>query len=155
MFRFNFQRGISLLELLLSLVVITAILFAATRYFSITSENLKVTQAEEMINNVANASFQWVQGYPDFSSLISIQTLIDAKLLPDNYSSITINPWRGSITVRGWPYDTSYVQIIMNGVPVASCKNLLRRMQHYISEHSNCQGDFSPIRAFSVVMGSK
>ncbi|QLH41697.1 MAG: hypothetical protein HWD59_02490 [Coxiellaceae bacterium] len=64
------QRGVGLLELMLSLLVILTLIFMATRYFLISRESLRVSQAVDMINTTVNASYKWLEGNPDF--LISV-----------------------------------------------------------------------------------
>ena len=43
-------RGISLLEVMLAIIVITAIALASVRYYSTTRENARITQALAMVN---------------------------------------------------------------------------------------------------------
>ena len=117
-------RGISLLELMLALVIIAMIVFTVTRYYSVTEENLKVTQAVEMINNIVKASYQWVEGQPDFKN-ISIQALIDAGLIPDSYK---VNPWKGAVTIPGSTL-ASVLTINMYDLPRTSCQNLLEKLK--------------------------
>lgn len=126
------RLGISLIELMLSLLVIVFIALATTRYFQVANENLKVTQAEEMINNIVDASYQWLKGNPDFST-ISLTTLQNAGYISTSY---TTNPWKGTVVV-GPGSDVSKVNLQMSGIPVASCQNLAEKMQKY-STDANC-----------------
>lgn len=123
--RHKFQ-GVSLLELMLALVIIAMIVFTVTRYYSVTEENLKVTQAEEMINTITKASYQWGEGQPNYTAL-STQTLITAGLIPDNYK---VNPWKGDTIISGTvPYPSTQPYIRMTNVPLASCQNLLEKLK--------------------------
>lgn len=126
------QQGIGLIELMLTLLVIVFITLAVTRYFQVTNENLKVTQAEEMINNIVDASYQWLRGNPDFST-INLNTLQNSGFLPISYNT---NPWKGTIVI-GPSSDNSKVNVQMSSLPVASCQNLVEKMQKY-SPDANC-----------------
>jgi type II secretory pathway pseudopilin PulG len=119
-------HGISLLELMLALVIIAMIVFTVTRYYSVTEENLKVTQAEEMINNIVKGSYQWGQGQPNYTAL-STQALIDAGFIPDNYK---VNPWKGLTVISGTvPYPSTQPYIRMTDIPVASCWSLYEKIK--------------------------
>ncbi|MGB6977090.1 MAG: type 4 pilus major pilin [Gammaproteobacteria bacterium] len=119
------QKGISLLELMLALVVISALLLLATRYYQQTRENLRVAQAIEMTNNVVNASYKWLEGQPSFSG-ISIPTLISSQFLSKSYDGNS-NPWKGTIAV-GPATDTSYIVVTLTNIPSKSCQNLKEKM---------------------------
>lgn len=133
--------GITLLEVLLSVIVITTLIFAATRYYTTARENAKVMQAVSVINNIANASYTWVEGQPNFEGfgLNGLEILINAKLLPDNYknsddgTSNNANPWKGSIDVSGSgtiaPF-SSTLKIILYNVPKNACKALNQKISN-------------------------
>lgn len=92
------NKGISLLEIMLVIVIISAISLSATRYYLVTREGARVAQAADVIHNIAEASYTWVQAQSGFSG-ISLSVLTDTKLLPDDYSTnpTKINPWHGSL----------------------------------------------------------
>jgi len=98
----SLQRGIGLLELMLSIIVITAIILGATKYYLGAKEEMRITQAIEIINNVAEAAYKWVEQYSDFSGLTGgtgIKPLIDAGLLPQSYGGDKISPWGGKLII--------------------------------------------------------
>jgi len=95
----NSHRGIGLLELMLSIIVITAIILGATKYYLVAREAMKITQAQDIINNVANATYKWVEGASNFHDL-TLQKLIDNGLLPGKYGQSGISPWGGNIELR-------------------------------------------------------
>lgn len=122
-------RGIGLLELLLSLIIIVSLLFMATRYFKTADENLRVSRAESMLNTVVAGSYKWLAGSPDFSGL-TIPKLVHAELLPQNYKDgININPWGGSVYICPGPGTASpNLRVVMTHVPPTSCNSLLEKM---------------------------
>jgi prepilin-type N-terminal cleavage/methylation domain-containing protein len=130
------QQGVSLLELMLALLVISGLLLLATRYYQQTRESLRVTQAIEMINNVVNASYKWLAGQPNFSSSnpsFSIPILVTAQFLPQSYGTTVINtanPWKGSINVVAASTDNNYITISLSNIPPKSCQNLIEKMQN-------------------------
>ena len=98
MYDLNSEKGIGLLELMLSIIVITAIILGATKYYLVAREAMKITQAQDVINNVASATYKWIEGQPNFHDL-TLQKLIDAGLLPGKYGQSGISPWGGSINL--------------------------------------------------------
>lgn len=130
-------RGIGLLELMLSLLIIAALIFLVTRYFTTTSENLKVSQAEEMINTLASASYHFLEGQPNFKT-VSLTQLSQLGLIPATFLSKNANPWQGSVEVKP-SSDDSKVVIILSGVPSTSCTNLIEKLQKQGSD-LHCEG---------------
>ena len=126
------QWGIGLLELMLALVVIAAIILMATRYFKQASEELKVTQATHMLNNIVDASFEWLKGEQSFNvpgfDTNGILVLIDAKLLPETWRDKP-DPWGGIILLTAYGqhtaiYQPQQINIRMTGVPEKACNNI-------------------------------
>lgn len=121
------STGIGLLELMLSLLVIAIIIFTATKYFTLTSENLRVAQAGEMVNNITDASYKWSQGQPDFTN-VSIQALNLSGFLPNDYDK---GPWPGS-TISIAPDSTKQkIVITITGMTATACQNLAEKMVKY------------------------
>lgn len=117
----NKQRGIGLLELMLSLAIIAAIILMATRYFTQASEASKVTQSTEIIATLINASYKWVEGQPNFSD-ISIQKLVDDKILPPDWANKK-DPWGKLLTLK--PHgNNNQIRIIMDGAPLSACNSI-------------------------------
>jgi len=153
------QRGISLLELMLALLVIVAVLFVVSQYFRTARENLRITQAVEMVNAIAKASYTWLEGNPNFNSNLTncsggtssptlICTLVAAGLLPAQYANVaTVNPWQQAVNAYGRGSDPSQLEIVMYiGLP-DSCYNLLYKLQGsvdtiYCDPNSNLIIDF-------------
>lgn len=129
-FRKIYEKGIGLLELMLSLAVIAMLLLMATRYFAQARENLKVTEAVKDINTLVQASFRWAEGNPSFKG-IDIPTLTKAGELSKVWDSKQ-NPWGGSYILSD--KSNEQIQINLGDVPISACNNINDIMtQHNIS----------------------
>ena len=138
------RSGVSLLELMLTLVVIEAIVFVAVRYYTHVRENSKVTQAATQINLVANVSYKWMsmQNQDNFcggaggacTNPISVQKLISAGLLND---ADTRTPWLSTINVSYFPANPAYVNIELNKLPQTACENLKLKLKGKVKEINN------------------
>jgi len=115
---FNSQYGIGLLELMLAIIIITAVILGATKYYLVAKEAMKITQAQDIVNNVANAAYKWVEGKADFADLgTTIQPLVEAKLLPATYIGNKISPWGGSLIITtSDPPDTTHLRMGFTGI---------------------------------------
>lgn len=96
MHNLNLKKGIGLLELMLSIIVITAVILGATKYYLVAREAARITQAQDIINTAAEAAYKWVEGHSDFSG-ITTQVLFDAGLLPHKYLEKNMDPWGGGM----------------------------------------------------------
>lgn len=106
------QRGISLLEVLLSLTIIAIILVMATRYFFLATNNDRINMAREQIGSVVAAIHGWKNQNPQYDSSLSISKLYNDGFLyqssnmvitgsAPNASVKLYNPWGTEITVQG------------------------------------------------------
>ncbi len=109
------QRGISLLELLLSVSIIGVILILATRYFYISSNHQKINHTTSEIASVVVALQNWDPGNADFSALgnTGILQLYKAGLLAESVdlqitlvdgvpsTAILYSAWNRSIMLSG------------------------------------------------------
>lgn len=125
------QTGFNLLEVLLAVFVAAAIIFTVVRYFTIAREGSRIAQASQMIKIVVRASYDWLEGQPNFNTLGTngIQTLVNGNFLPQNFSSTTVNPWRGAIQVQAASGDAQRVQLILTNVPPAACIQLSQQLK--------------------------
>ena len=127
------QRGISLLEILLVLVIGSAIIVAAVRYFVVADRGVKVTHAIDQIKSISKASYQWLNEqkqqnfqYSDGAGTqITMSALTGAGLLSPK--AFAHNPWGGEITIAPGT-NPSYIQITFNNLPADACKNLEQRL---------------------------
>lgn len=100
-----FHKGISLLEVLLSLSIIAIILVMATRYYFVASNNNKINTTVSQIGGLVAAMHSYKGLDADYAN-ISIQTLYDAGQLT-NYPGLSVlgnaatmkNLWGKAITV--------------------------------------------------------
>jgi type II secretory pathway pseudopilin PulG len=124
----NKNRGIGLLELMLSLAIIAAVILMATRYFTQASEASKVTQATQMIHTLIDASFKWVEGEPNFlgkdeKNPISKEQLVTAGLLPNEWLDKK-NPWGNDIDLQPLKDYKNQIEIILYGAPKSACESI-------------------------------
>jgi len=125
-------RGIGLLELILAILVMAALAFSAAQYYRVTRDHMRVTQAENMVRAVADASYKWVGGQYSFAKpkSISMERLADAGLVPKTYQNMDSNPWQGKITVSS-AESGKKVTIGLSRLPIRSCRDLLGRLLKY------------------------
>ncbi len=122
--------GISLLEVLISLGIISVILAIISWYFI--SQNkvyMEVGKASTQIQQLANLSYEWqtAQARADFVG-ISIDALQAAGLLVQNDHYTDMNPWGGSISIAPDTNDPHYVAITLLNVPNRACAGLTNRL---------------------------
>lgn len=132
-------KGISLLEILLVLSIISVIATMSMRYYVGVHQNLQVTQAIREINRVTRASYTWLQenNTSDFSAPIPItlDRLVQAGLLAE---SDTQNNWGGSVAIAAGN-GGRYVQITLNNIPRRECENLQQQLSTISETHvTNC-----------------
>lgn len=142
----QYQRGISLLEILLVVLVAAGIVSAAITYYSQTMRNSKVSETVNFIQQVNKAGYEWLQilgadprypsQYPsDFSGLSTapnqngLQYFVNAQLISCENNSCFKNPWGGfnSVTVGSNP---KYMLITIFGITKADCALLQQQMQN-------------------------
>ena len=119
---FKKNKGISLLELILSLAVIAIILVMATRFYSLVHSEQQLNDATGMIQSIRSAGERWLLSHDDYT-YINIDNLIERNLLPKNFGT---NPWGGTVTVEP---DTTMtkMKITIDKIPVPACLNLENR----------------------------
>lgn len=114
--------GIGLLELLLSLALISILLLSAARYFATANHAQQVNEAVKMLGAITIAcdGYQSMKGNYEG---ISVKALTDRDLLPRSFKDGTnINPWHGNITIDSDAGNS--VEIIFNDVSSGDCQNL-------------------------------
>lgn len=121
------QLAISLIELLLSLAVISALLVMGVRYFESVQYQQKVNRTATMVRDIISAANAWGTSYPDYST-ISIPNLVNLNLLPNSYNR---NPWGGDVTI-GQSSDNIYnFTITLTGLSPEACKALQSQFSDY------------------------
>jgi type II secretory pathway pseudopilin PulG len=131
------QRGIGLLELMLSLAIIAILLIMATRYYQSASNNQNINQAVDMFNAVKSAVKNYMNSNLNSTSYPTVGQLQAAGYLPDNYAtSATANPWNGTICVsKGNGPSTcgsstgGTFGVAMQSLPGSVCYQVYQRLQ--------------------------
>ncbi|CAM4389775.1 MAG: hypothetical protein LEGION0398_MBIBDBAK_01153 [Legionellaceae bacterium] len=126
-FLFQRQRAIGLLELMLSIAIISVLLLMSIRYYSSLKYQERLTQASTMVRDIISAASSWGAANPNFEN-ISIEQLINVNLLPPNYGK---NPWAGTVQVSPKKGDIYSIAINFTEVPEDPCKSLKAQFPDY------------------------
>lgn len=141
------QKGIGLLELMLSLAIIAILLIMATRYYQSASNSQAISQALDMMNAVKSGVKNYMNSNLNSATLPSVATLVTNGYLPASYGSsasvnATANPWGGMICVEAGGSGSScsaglgassYFNVDMTGIPVSICNQLSERLNSTIN----------------------
>ncbi len=96
--RLKSQRGIGLLELMLSLAIIAILLVMATRYFASARQGQQVASAVSLLQAIMAATNNYaIANGNSASSLTGLSQLIKGNYLPAGMSNT--GPWGGQVTV--------------------------------------------------------
>ncbi|CAM4424080.1 MAG: hypothetical protein LEGION0398_MBIBDBAK_00418 [Legionellaceae bacterium] len=125
------QRGIGLLELMLSLAIISILLVMATRYYKSADQGQKISNAISLITGIAGAGAQYLSTHPN-ENIKNTAVLVDDHFLPDNFRDVK-SPWGTPIKVEG---KGGQVTITIEGVPGAPCRILKSSLSG--AETSSC-----------------
>ena len=129
----NKQRGIGLLELMLSLAIIAVLLVMATRYYKTAHTGQQVNDAVGMIEAIRGASAQWEAGRPTYTG-IDMAKLDQYGLIPKDVAGNSspagsgTNPWGGDVSVRA-ASGGAQIDISLTNVPKDACHNLISRLR--------------------------
>ena len=140
-FQSSTQKGISLLELIFAILVVTTVIFMATRYVKVGQEGANVARAITQIRTVTEASYDWLRAQHNFcgqsnfagntclnpAGQISMKKLVATKLLPSEYNNNDISPWRSELTVA--PEGIDAIKITIQDVPETACLTLEGRLK--------------------------
>jgi type II secretory pathway pseudopilin PulG len=115
------QRGIGLLELMLSLAIIALLLIMATRYYTTATQSQQVSSAVSMIQGIrAGAHVYYSQG--GTPATLTMKALMDAGLVPKEFGAVGGSPWQSTMTLAA-AADKPPILTIPN-VPAAACTML-------------------------------
>ncbi len=133
--------AISLLECLLSIVIIASISMMAVRYYIVTTRDMRVSHAISQIKRITSASYEWLQAQnqanfsaDDGGQAITLQQLVDDQLIKTQND--TVAPWGGPIAVAPADDNPAYVKITLNAVPQLACRNLTQQLKYINKEKS-------------------
>lgn len=121
------NKGIGLLELLLSLVIISVLLVVATRFFKPTNLSQRSNEAIDMIQAIATAEQRWLMTNNEAPGDV-LKTFVERGFLPDSFLNAK-NPWGGDMKVTWNEADKEkhlgpYVQIVMPNLSSQACNTL-------------------------------
>lgn len=118
------SKGISLLEVMLSLAIIAIILVMATRYFGLASRGAKVNDGTQQINEVRQGLTRWLQDNGTLSGA-TLPGMATAGYITSQTGSGQ-GPWGpGTITIS--PGTTNASISLSTGGDAAGCENLAKR----------------------------
>lgn len=120
------QRGIGLLELMLSLSIIAILLVMATRYFVMANESQKINNALSIVNGFAGAAAQYAVTTHTYSGM-TIKNLIEGNYLPASFggdstqTGVGANPWGGNLTLNV-PSSNSFT-LTLTSIPMGTTQS--------------------------------
>ena len=146
-------QGISLLEVMLSLLVIASIIFVVLRYAGPARQQTQITEAIRQINTLSDASFRYLEGQPSLKN-VSIKELADKGFLPSRYQSTEPykNPWRNEITIAPYGANDQLLSIKSQVPTMTICNALKSRVLKFAAPASSCSGNKPS--TFTVIIGS-
>ena len=124
------QRGIGLLELMLSLAIIAILLVMATRYYIITSRSQQVNQTAGLVGVLQGGIANWKAGKatytPTNAPALSGAVLESMGLVPGpNWDgSKVVNRWGNEVTITG----TGATATIIMDLPNWACTSVADKL---------------------------
>ena len=148
---FKKQKGIGLLELMLSLAIISVLLVMATRYYKTARHGQQVNDGLSLVNATVAASENWVVGKSNYQG-IDVQELVNQGLLPaDIGDGSSGSPWHTKITVASMNND-SQVEIDLENIPTSACNSLKNKLsQQMDTSTGECGSDPTGVGTFKAV----
>jgi competence protein ComGC len=146
--RVNREKGIGLLELMLSLSIIAILLVMATRYFMVANESQKLNNAVSEVNGIAGGAANYDLSFPGYEG-ISISTLVNGRFIPGslagpNNDGIGTNPWGGNLSVD---LNAPGFRVTVTGVPsdgvdqkTTTCQKLANMINSSVKASAQCSG---------------
>lgn len=129
------QRGISLLEVMLSLAIISVILVMATRYFGIAGRGSRINQTIALVGEIKQGTQRYVMDGND-PSKATLQNLADNGYISQATANITTNAWGGAFT----PKFGSPGTLTLEGLPNPDCGILAKDLSVTASKCSAGEG---------------
>lgn len=168
-FRIMRQRGIGLLELMLSLAIIAILLIMATRYYQTASNNNAINSAVDMANGVKSAVKNFMNSNMNSTTLPTVSDLVANGYLPNDYSNpSSANPWGGDICVgsggtsptcvdgTGGNLVNSTFSVTFTQIPPSICNQVQARIQTTLAaggvETASCSAGASGTTTDSLVI---
>jgi type II secretory pathway pseudopilin PulG len=126
------NKGIGLLELMLSLAIIAILIIMVTRYFSPASQSQQTNDTVDMIQAIATAGQRWLLTNDTYSTGPNqvLTDFVDRNYLPDSFLHLQ-DAWGGPVTVTGNNPDSNdthfagpYLSIQMTNLTQEACNTL-------------------------------
>lgn len=141
------EKGFNLLELMLALVVVTSIMLLAGHYYQVAKENTRVSQAVQLLNQIVDASFKYLEAKPAKLQQDMLPTLVEMDLLPKEFKNNTqLSPWLTPVSVSYHKLpEASFLEVVIQRAPSKSCYQLIHLMNKFSGTSSS--------QAFSCAAG--
>jgi type II secretory pathway pseudopilin PulG len=140
------QRGIGLLELMLSLSIIAILLVMATRYFMVANESQKLNNAISEVNGIAGGAANYALSSPGYTGM-TMQTLVQGRFIPGSLGGpkndgVGTNPWGGNLDVS---LSAPGFTVTVSGVPDSggdptTCNKLANMINSSVKASAICGG---------------
>lgn len=153
------QKGIGLLELMLSLAIIALLLVMATKYFGLAHRAQTLNHASKDTTFLMASIQNWRTGQDDYHD-ISFQSLFDEGLTPSEITEDGGLPaWdgctEGKITIMASDSHDHLAKIMMTNISNKLCKGLHDRLNSQARDFiidSRCTVDQDPCAATYTVV---
>lgn len=125
----RFQKGISLLEVMLSLSIIAIILVMATRYFFTASNSQRMNEARAQVGVLTALIHSWKANHSDYSTITT--SVIASNLVGDSSWNGTVlkSPWNTQVAITVAPSSAESYMIAFD-MPDATLCSTLRSSFH-------------------------
>ncbi|HEV2613699.1 MAG TPA: type 4 pilus major pilin [Gammaproteobacteria bacterium] len=144
------ERGIGLLELMLSLSIIAILLVMATRYFMVANESQKLNNAVSEVNGIAGGAANYDLSYPGYAGM-TMTKLIDGRFVPGSLggsdtNGTGANPWGGNLEVptptagQGFVVKVTGVPFLGDDANTTTCKKLANMISSSVKGSAVCDG---------------
>ena len=134
------QRGISLLEVMLSLAIIAIILLLATRYYVVASKSASLNATTALIGSIQQGAAQYRVGQGSYANMTQTTLINQGSIAKTDQTSDgtgIVTEW-GAVTVDG-SAGTSY-KITLDTLPFDVCTNLTNRYSTSATVSPGCTG---------------
>ncbi len=126
------NKGIGLLELMLSLAIIAILLIMATRYYLVTSRSQKTDEGVALVNALIAGAEDYRGDRPTFEGLTDISILVNQGSIAKSYvlsTGTVTTPWAAPSTtdVAVSKSDTTRVTISLKTIPATGCNALANK----------------------------
>lgn len=146
------QNGVSLIEILFVLMIVSIITTIAIQFYAQTLSSRRVSQALTLIQQINKAGQEWLQTpgavngsgdqYPANFGQLPSDPLIAFKnqgLLPCENNSCQMNPWGGPVSVIANAANPQFLSISLSLLPKSDCARLKESMKNYAPENLEAQ----------------